>query len=156
MTRVLILLTCATVNLVGCAWMKRTEPLQVTMVGAEPAKGEGLEMRVQLKLRIQNPNDAAIEYNGIYVELDVQGKSLGSGVSNQGGTVPAFGEAVVEVPVEVSYWGMAGQAMGLLSGKSFDKVSYELRGKLNSPSSGAVQFKSKGELDLSSLVTGGK
>ena len=156
MVRVLILLTSAAVTLVGCALLKHTDPLQVTVVGVEPAKGEGLEMRMDLKLRIQNPNDAAIDYNGVYVEFDVENKNLGSGVANQSGTLPAFGEALVTVPVEVSYWGIAGEAMGFLGGKSFDKVSYEMRGKLNSPSSGAVSFKSKGELDLGSLMSGGK
>ena len=77
-------------------------------------------------------------------------------MSNQSGTVPAFGETVVSVPVEISYLGMAGQAMGLLSGKSFDKVSYEMRGKLSSPTSGALRFKSEGELNLADVMTGGK
>ena len=157
MVRSLILATSAALSLVGCAWLQRTDPPQVTLVGVEPAPaGEGLEMRMQLKLRIQNPNQAPIEYNGIYVELDVQNKSLASGVSNQSGTVPAFGETVATVPVAVSYLGMAGQAMGLLSGKSFDKVTYEMRGKLNSSASGAVQFKSQGELNLADLMSSGK
>ena len=156
MVRSLILTTSAALSLVGCAWLQRTDPPQVTLVGVEPAAGEGLEMRMQLKLRIQNPNQAPIEYNGIYVELDVQNKSLASGVSNQSGTVPSFGETVATVPVSVSYLGMAGQAMGLLSGKSFDKVTYEMRGKLNSSASGAVRFKSQGELNLADLMSGGK
>ncbi|MBV8348072.1 MAG: LEA type 2 family protein, partial [Mycolicibacterium sp.] len=111
---------------------------------------------MQLKLRVQNPNEAPIEYNGVYVELDVQNKSLASGVSNQSGTVPAFGETVVSVPVAISYLGMAGEAMGLLSGKSFDKVSYEMRGKFSNPTSGALRFKSEGELNIAAMMTGGK
>jgi LEA14-like dessication related protein len=153
----LILLTAAALGLAGCAMFKHTDPIQVTMVGAEPSAGEGLEAaRVQLKLRVQNPNDTSIEYNGVYVELDVQNKSLASGVSNQSGTVPAFGEAVVTVPVSISYWGIAGQAMGLISGKSFDKVSYEMQGKLNTTTSGALRFKSQGELSVADLVGSGK
>jgi len=159
MVRALILLTAAALGLAGCALFKRTDPPQVTLVGVEPAASgasEGLEARMQLKLRVQNPNDTSIEYNGVYVELDVQNKSLASGVSNQSGTVPAFGETVIGVPVQVSYLGIAGQAMGLLSGKSFDRVTYEMRGKLNSTTSGTVGFKSKGELNLADLMTGGK
>jgi len=159
MVRSIILLTAAALGLAGCAIFKRTEPPQVTLVGVEPAASgasEDLEARMQLKLRVQNPNDTPIEYNGVYVELDVQNKSLASGVSNQSGTVPAFGEAVIGVPVAVSYLGMAGQAMGLLTGKSFDKVTYEMRGKLNSTTSGALGFKSKGELNLADIMTGGK
>ena len=155
MVRTLVLLAAGAVGLAGCASLQHTEPPRVTLVGIEPAASEGLEARMQLKLRVQNPNDAPIEFNGIYVELDLQSKSLGSGVSDQRGTVPAFGEAVISVPVTVSVWGIAGQAMGLLSGKSMDKISYEMRGKLNSTSSGALRFKSQGELNFADL-TGGK
>jgi LEA14-like dessication related protein len=106
---------------------------------------------MQLRLRVKNPNDTPIEYNGISVELEVQNKSLASGMSNESGTVPAFGETAVLVPVEISYMGMAGQAMGLLSGKSLDKVTYEMHGKV-----GTVPFKSQGELSLTAIMTGGK
>ena len=159
MVRSLILLIVAALGLAGCAIFKRTDPPQVTLVGIEPAASgasEGLEVRMQLKLRVQNPNDAPIEYNGVYVELDVQNKGLASGVSNQAGTVPAFGETVIGVPVQVSYLGIAGQAMGLMSGKSLNKVSYEMRGKLNGTTSGALRFKSQGELNLADVMTGGK
>ena len=153
----LILLTAAAVALAGCAIFKRTNPLQVTLAGIEPAASgasEDLEARMQLRLRVQNPNGAPIEYNGVYVELDVQNKGLASGVSNQSGTVPAFGEAVIGVPIELSYLGIAGEAMSLLTGKSLDKVTYKMRGKLNSPTSGALPFEAQGELNLADVMTG--
>jgi LEA14-like dessication related protein len=157
MKRPTIVLVAAALGLAACASFSRTDPPKVSLEGVEPSAGEGMEAaHVQLKLRVQNPNETPIDYNGVYVELDVQNKSLASGVSNQHGTVPAFGEQVVTVPVTVSYFGIAGQAMGLLSGKSLSKVSYELSGKLNSTTSGAVHFKSQGELNLTELVSGGK
>jgi len=156
MVRSTVLLAAAALGLTGCALFKHTDPPKVSVVGVEPSAGEGLEAaRMQLKLRVQNPNDSPIEFNGIYLELDVQNKSLASGVSNQSGTVPAFGEALVTVPVSVSYWGIAGQAMGLFSGKSLDKVTYAMQGKLNT-TSGAVPFKLQGELSLSDLMGAGK
>ena len=121
MVRSLILLTAAALGLVGCASLQRTDPPQVTVVGIEPSAGEGLEVRMHLKLRVQNPNDAPIEYNGIYVELDVQNKNLASGVNSLSGTLPAFGEAVIDVPVTVSVLGIAGHAMGLLSGSPWTR-----------------------------------
>jgi LEA14-like dessication related protein len=143
-----IVLAAAALTLGGCAWLQGREPPRVTLIGVEPAASEGgFEARMQLKLRVENPNDTPIEYNGISVQLDVQGKSLASGVSNQSGTVPAFGEAVVTVPVTVSIWSMAGQAMGLLSGKSLDKITYTMHGKL-----GAVRFNSQGELSVADLT----
>jgi LEA14-like dessication related protein len=71
------------------------------VAGVEPIPGEGLEMRFNVKLRIQNPNDAPIEYNGVSLELDLNGQSFASGVSDQSGTVPRFGETVIDVPLTV-------------------------------------------------------
>ena len=155
MVRSLMLLAVAALTLTGCSWLQRTDPPKVTLVGVEPAAaGEGLEARMQLKLRVLNPNDAAINYNGIYVELEVMARSFASGASNESGTVPAFGEAVITVPVTVSAFSIARQAMGLFSGKSMDKITYAMHGKLSS-TSGALRFSSQGELNVSDLTGGG-
>jgi LEA14-like dessication related protein len=159
--RSLLLLAAAAVTLASCAWMHGREPPQVSLAGVEPSPAgdssgsQSFEARVQLKLRVRNPNDTAIDYNGISVELDVQGKSLASGLSNQSGTVPPFGETLISVPVTVSMWGMANQALGLLSGKSMSTITYEMRGKLNDTRNGMLAFKSQGTLNLADLVGGG-
>ena len=46
------------------------------MVGVEPLQGEGLELRMLVKLRIQNPNDLPLDFNGVSVTMNVQGKRL--------------------------------------------------------------------------------
>ena len=148
MVRSLALLTVGALALAACASLPHTDPPQVTLVGIDPAEGEGLEARMQLKLRVQNPNSSAIEYSGVYVELEVQGKTFASGVSNERGTVPPFGEAVITVPATVSVLGIVGQAMGMLGGKPMDKITYEMRGKLNDATFGALRFKSQGEVKL--------
>lgn len=154
MARSLIPLVAAALILAGCAW-QRTDPPLVTLVGVEPAASEGLEARMQLKLRVQNPNDAPIEYNGIYLQLDVRDRSFASGVSNESGTVAAFGETVITVPVTVSVLGIAGQMMSLLGGKGVDKITYAMHGKLGT-TSGALRFKSQGEWNVADLTTGGR
>jgi len=153
--RSLILVAVAAGNLAGCALLQRADPPKVTLVGVEPSASEGLEARMQLKLRVQNPNDTPIEYNGIYVELDVMDQSFASGVSNQSGTVPAFGEAVIAVPVTISVLSMARQAMGLVSGRGVDKITYAMHGKLSSTTHGALRFTSQGELNLADLAARG-
>jgi LEA14-like dessication related protein len=154
MVRSLALLAVGALALAGCALFQRTDPPRVTLVGVEPAASEGLEARMQLKLRVQNPNSTAIDYRGVSVELGLQGKSFASGVSSESGTIPAFGEALIAVPVSVSILGIASHAMGML-GNSTDKIKYDMQGKLNSPTAGAVRFKSEGEVSLSSLMSGG-
>jgi LEA14-like dessication related protein len=151
----LILLISAALSSAGCAWLQRTDPPQVTLVGVEPAASEGWEARMQLKLRVLNPNDTPIDYNGIYVQLDLLDKSFASGASSQSGTVPAFGETVISVPVSVSVLGIARQAMSLVGGKSTERITYAMHGKLNSTTSGALRFNSQGELNLAALANGG-
>ena len=72
------------------------------MAGIEPMQGQGMELRMLVKLRIQNPNDAPIEYDGVSVKIDVQGKTFATGVSDESGSVPRFGESVISVPVTTS------------------------------------------------------
>jgi LEA14-like dessication related protein len=155
MVRSLMLLAVAALAWTGCAW-QRMDPPQVTLVGVEPAAVEGLQASMQLKLRVLNPNDAPIDYNGIYVELQVLDRSFASGASNQSGTVPAFGEAVITVPVTVSVLSVARQAMSLFGGKGVDRITYGMQGKLNSTTSGALRFKSQGELNVADLTSGGR
>ena len=74
----------------------------MTVAGIEPLQGEGIELRLLTKLRVQNPNDAPIDYRGVYVKIELQGKTFATGVTDATGTVPAFGESVIEVPVTAS------------------------------------------------------
>jgi LEA14-like dessication related protein len=132
----------------GCASLQGREPVQVMVVGVEPLQGEGLEFRMMVKLRIQNPNDLPLDFTGVYVQMDVQGKSFASGVSDAGGTVPRFGESVIDVPVTISMFGIARQAIGMMTDEYQGKLAYEMSGKLSGPSFNSVHFNSKGEFTL--------
>ena len=118
------MLLLATVLLSACASMPSRDPLQVTVAGVESIPGEGMELRLLVKLRVQNPNDTPLDFDGVSLNLDVMGRDFASGVSDQAGTVPRFGEAVIAVPVTVSLMRMARQVLGMLDGKPVDKVTY--------------------------------
>src|SRR5258706_13369189 len=94
-----ILVTIAVLNLSACASLPGREPIQVTVADIESLPGEGLEVRMMVKLRVQNPNDAPVEYDGVYVKVDVQDRTFATGVSDERGTIPRFGESVIAVPV---------------------------------------------------------
>ena len=113
----------AVILLSACAALQRTDPLQVTVAGIEPMQGQGMELRMLVKLRIQNPNDAPIEYDGVSVKIDVQGKTFATGVSDESGSVPRFGESVISVPVTTSAMRMVDQAFGMMGGKKFEKIT---------------------------------
>ena len=133
----------------GCALMNTRDPLQVTVAGVEPIPGEGMELRMLVKLRVQNPNDTPVDYNGVALEMKVQGRTFATGVSDATGSAPRFGEAVIEVPVTASAFRMARQAFGLMGGGGVSgKISYEMTGKLNGADFSTVRFQSKGDFEL--------
>jgi len=132
----------------ACAMAPSREPLQVTVAGIDSLPGEGFEMRMLVRLRVQNPNDAPLDYDGVYLKLDVLDKTFATGVSSERGSVPRYGEAVIGVPVTVSALRMVTNVLGLLDGKPVDKVHYKLEGKLDGPAFGATRFQSQGELAL--------
>ncbi|NLF53140.1 MAG: water stress/hypersensitive response domain-containing protein, partial [Thauera phenolivorans] len=116
--------------------------------------GEGLELRFAVKLRVQNPNDSAIVYDGVAVELDVNDLSFASGVSDQRGSVPRFGETVLTVPVSVSALAAVRQALGLAENADLEDLPYVLRGKLAGGLFGTVRFSDEGRLSLAAPRSG--
>jgi LEA14-like dessication related protein len=143
------LLLVGVLLLAACASMPAKDPLQVTVAGIEPLTGEGLELRLLVKLRVQNPNDTPIEFSGASLNLDVMDRRFASGVSDQAGTVPRFGEAIVAVPVTVSMLRMARQFMGMLDGKPVGSITYTMSGKLQGTGPfGTQRFSAQGAFEL--------
>ena len=128
--------------------MPGSDPVQVQVVGVEPLQGEGLELRLLCKLRVQNPNDTPITYDGIYLELEVRGSTFATGVSDASGTVPRFGEVVLSVPVAASTLRFARQAIGMYMSQDRSKIDYVLKGKISGSLFSAVRLESKGEITL--------
>jgi len=149
----LLLIALLALTLGACAALSPRDPLNVQVAGIQPLQGEGLEARFLVKLRLQNPNEGAIDYSGVALDLEVNGRRLASGVSDQRGTVPRFGESVLEVPVTISAFSAARQALGLAENIGIDAVPYVLRGKLAGGLFGTQRFVEKGTIDLSPALT---
>ena len=145
--RAVLLLFATAFVLGGCAGFTR-EPVSVSVAGLDPLVGQGLEMRFSLKLRVQNPNDAPIEYDGISVALDLNGTPFASGVSDRSGVVPRFGETVIDVPVSVSAFAAARQAWNLPGAAASGELPYALRGRLAGGVLGSVHFRDAGTLRM--------
>jgi LEA14-like dessication related protein len=109
-----------------------------------------MEARFAVKLRVQNPNETAIRYNGIALELRVNNRPLATGVSDISGEIPRYSEKVISVPVTISAFSIMRQAWGVASSapSSHAAVPYELNGKLGGGVWGAARFTDSGELTL--------
>jgi LEA14-like dessication related protein len=123
------------------------DPVNVSVAGIDSLPGEGLELRLLVKLRIQNPNDLAVSFKGASVRMDVQQRAFATGVTNIAGTLPALGEAVVEVPVTVSAWNIVRQVLGVVDGQARDRIRYSMSGRLHTGGLGGLRFGTQGELD---------
>lgn len=130
----------------ACASMAPRDPLNIDLAGLEPLPSQGLEARFNLKLRVQNPNERAVDYQGIALGLEVNGQPLASGVSDKRGQVPRFGEAIIEIPVTISAFSALRQAWGLAGYQPGQSLPYVLRGKLASGLIGTTRFNTQGQL----------
>ncbi|QLL10915.1 LEA type 2 family protein [Pseudomonas chlororaphis] len=135
-------------SLNACALFPQHDPLNINVVGIEPLPGQDLEVRFAIKLRLQNPNETAINYNGVALDLEVNGRPLASGVSDQSGSIGRFSEGVLVVPVSVSAFAVLRQTLGLSQTQSLDDLPYVLRGKLAGGPFGTMRFVEKGQLSL--------
>jgi len=139
--------------LAGCATLTPEHEPKVEVVGVEPLPGESLEMRMAVKLRIVNPSKVAIDYDGVYLEMDMRGKHFASGVSNVQGSVPRFGEVVLTVPMTVTATAIWQQAL-IASEDDSASATYRLRGKLSGRLFHSHSFESEGEFQFPIVVPG--
>ena len=146
-------LSLVLLSLSACALFPDRDALHINVVGIEPLQSQDLEVRFAVKLRVQNPNETAIDYNGVALDLEVNGRPLAAGVSDQQGSIPRFSETVLTVPVSVSAFSVLRQTLGLSQTQSLNNLPYVLRGKLAGGLFGTVRFVDRGTLDLPSTVT---
>ena len=130
----------------GCAGLALRQPLQVSLVDVSSLPGAAMELRLAVTLRVQNPNDAALDYDGVSLQLEVGGRHLASGVSDARGSVPRFGEALITVPVTVSATHVLRQAWGLARDGA-TAIEFTARGLLAGGLFGGAGFDSSGRFD---------
>jgi LEA14-like dessication related protein len=141
--------------LAACAGTGLHEPVRVNLADLESLPGAGMEARFLAKIRVQNPNDVSIAYSGVSAEIDLNGKSFASGVSDATGEIPRFGESVIEIPLTVPATAIVRQVLGLMTG-DLTKATYRVRGFVNTGTFGRAPFDSTGEIELPKLEPSSK
>jgi len=147
MTRRVALFAFVALALAACAGLGPREPLRVNLAGLESLPGEGLEVRFLARIRVQNPNDTSIAYNGLSTEIDLNGRSFASGVSDATGEIPRFGESVIDLPVTVPATAIVRQVLGVMTTER-STATYRVRGFVNTGTFGRAPFDSTGEIEL--------
>jgi LEA14-like dessication related protein len=138
----------------GCAGLGTySEAPRVSLVSIQPLELGVLEQRYGLRLRILNPNDAALPVEGMSYALRINDREFAYGVSRQPVTIPPYGEALLDVDVVSSLLGVLQQLQEANAGKR-ESLTYRLTGHLslaNRP--GKLPFDYRGELNYSSGTT---
>lgn len=132
----------------ACAGLSNRDPLFIDVAGIEPLPGEGMELNLAVKIRVQNPNDLPVQYTGAALALDLNGRNLASGVTAELGTVPRYGEAVFTIPVTISAFDMARQIFAFMNAENQNQIRYRVRGKLEGGLFGTRRFSDEGMFEL--------
>lgn len=132
----------------ACASLAQRDPLFIDVAGIETLPGEGMELVLAVSIRVQNPNDTAVDYNGLALSLDVNDRTLATGVSPEAGTVPRYGETVLRIPMTISAFDVARQVYGAMRGEDLSEVHYVVRGKLEGGLFGTRRFTDEGMFSL--------
>ena len=151
-----VILSLLLLSLSACALLPNRDPLNINVVGIEPLQSQDMEIRFAVKIRVQNPNESSISFNGVSLDLDINGQPFASGVSDQSGSIERFSETVLTVPVSVSAFSVLRQTFGLSQVQTLNNMPYVLRGKLAGGLFGTLRFVDSGKLSLPGPTTGSR
>lgn len=127
----------------GCAsWFMKGERPDVLVTNVTPLESTAFEQRLQVDLRIRNPNDFDLHVTGIDFTLDLNGKRLARGLGNKEVTVPRLGDAVLTVQTSASTFDIVRQ---VLSVSQKQELAYDITGVLHNKD-GRLPFASSGVL----------
>ena len=143
-----------TLGLVGCAGFgTKLETPRVAFVGLKALEANLFEQKLEVRLRVQNPNSIELPVKGLNVDVELAGEHFAHGVSAREFTVPANGEAEFDMIV------MANAATALIrilssDRKSRDAVEYRLKGKLSTRLGmlRSIPFDETGTLPIGSIT----
>ncbi|MFQ5467290.1 MAG: LEA type 2 family protein [Kiloniellaceae bacterium] len=137
----------------GCAALVEAEPPHVGVSDIRLLGGGLLEQRMELTLRVGNPNNFDLPLDGLAFDLDVNERPFARGFTNQAIVVPRLGEVTIPVQATTGLLDMMGQVLNL---GTRDDLSYRLVGHayLRGPGGRALPFEQSGRLRLSPAPAG--
>lgn len=91
----------------------------------------GTLQRLEFELLVKNPNRFALQIQGLDFTASINGEQLATGDSDQSVTVPAVGEALVDVQVVLGLAQLLSQARKLLTRSEQGPVYYGVSGTVD-------------------------
>ena len=140
--------------LAGCAGLgTQLETPAITFVGIRAVEASLFEQKLEVRLRVQNPNTVALPVNGLDIDVELAGEPFATGVTAREFVVPAHGEAEFDMIVTAN----AATALLKIAGgdrKSRDEIGYRLKGRLSTKLGllRSIPFEESGTLPLGDLT----
>jgi LEA14-like dessication related protein len=148
------LLSCAAaLALAGCTAIPRDlKTPEVSFVSLRAVEASVLEQRLDVRMKVRNPNGIELPVNGLDIELDLAGEPFAHGESAREFVVPALGEAEFDMNVTAN----AVTALLRIAGseRKSKEIDYRLKGKLSTRLGPlrTIPFEETGRLPLAELL----
>jgi len=123
------------------------QPPHVSLVDLRVNEVKLFEQRYGMELRVQNPNNVALPIVGMEYSVRLNDVEFGKGVSRQAITVPAYGEAVIQVDLVSSTWGLLQRIKDLQQGRLPQSLTVQIAGGVSlAQGPGPLPFAFQGEI----------
>ena len=139
--------------LAGCAGIPRNlQTPEVSFVGLRSVEASVFEQKLEVRLKVRNPNDIELPVNGLEVDIELAGEPFARGISAREFVVPALGEAEFDMHVTAN----AAPALLRIAGgdRKSREIDYRLKGKLSTRIGmlRTIPFEQGGKLPISDLL----
>ena len=125
-----LLLVCG-IFLISCtsltALPSQPEAPEVQLVNIIPMDTTMFEQRLQVDLRVRNPNDFDLQVTGLDFTLQLNEQRLARGLMNKASTIPRLGNSVLSVETTTSTFDVMRQILNLSQRQD---VTYQVKGVL--------------------------
>ena len=116
------------VALSGCAlFVPKLETPRLTIVDLEVRKAGFIEQQLQVRVRVENPNDRSLPIKGLSYTVYLSGQEFATGVSDASFVVPALGTAEFNMDVTAN---AAGALFAILGKPRGHGIDYRMQGRV--------------------------
>jgi LEA14-like dessication related protein len=122
-----LLVLCLFTILVESAGCAHREAPEVLVTNIAPLESTAFEQRLQVDLRVKNPNDYDVQVTGVDFRLDLNGKRFARGLGNKEFVIPRLSDAAVSLETSTSMLDVVRQILGL---RNSHDVTYGISGVL--------------------------
>src|SRR4249920_4172800 len=111
MPRVALLFLACMTSFAGCAVLPKFESPKMSVVTLKVQGGDFFSQRLQVRLRVFNPNARELPISGIAYRIDINDTEIGNGSTTAPFTVPAMGEVEFDMQLTANLAGALGKLL---------------------------------------------